>query len=238
MRRVLWPAGAVVVCAILLVLSRGAAADDRTAPNSGSWLGADPGYGMRSWGDFYPGLDLTPDQRRQLADIRADTRRRVCAARDDLRVEPAERMRRIGEARRIGSERELAVLTPEQREHLRRNPPAPSPLFRWQDRPPRAERAQTPRPPAPRNSAGLIPGVNDLSDEQTNRIAEIRGQTQRQVRALEADRTLKPQQRAACIEQIRREGHHRILAVLTDGQRAAFERHWRQRQSPATGRST
>lgn len=226
MRREEWSVSAAVIGMLLIVLSAGAASDEGAATDSRSWLGADPGYGMRSWDELYPGLDLTSEQRRQLADIRAQTHRDVCAARDNLSVGPMERMRRIGEARRIGRERELAVLTPEQQEHMRQNPPARSPLFNWQNRPDRTQEMQGARNRAPRNSAGLVPGLNDLSDEQTNRIAAIRAETRRQVQQVQRDRTLTPQQRAARIQEIQRLGHDRVMEALTEAQRAQFQNWW------------
>lgn len=200
-----------------------------------SWLGADPGYGMRSWEHLYPGLNLTPEQKRELADIRTETHRQVCAARDDLSVGPQGRVRRISEARRAGRERELAVLTEEQRQHMQKNPPPRSPLFNWQNR---GERVQNPagrRVPAPRNSAGLVPGVTDLSDEQTNRIAAIRQDTQRRVQEVQRNRALTPQQRSARIQQIQREGHDRVLSVLTPAQRRQFDEAMRSRPPAQPG---
>ncbi|GEM_PF-1228350 len=221
-----------IVIAAIVLGSTTAQASDR------SWLGADPGYGMRSWEDLYPGLDLTPEQRRQLADIRAETHRQVCAARDDLSVGPRERMNRIREARRNGQERELAVLTPEQREHLRQNPPTPSRLYTWQDRATRAQSSAGPRAAAPRNNAGLVPGVTDLTDEQTNRIAAIRAETQRQVQAVQRDRTLTQQQRSTRIQEIQRQGHQRVLNELTPAQRQQFDQAMSSRAGTPRGRET
>jgi len=72
-----------------------------------------------------PGVRLTPQQRQRIAAMRQQTRYQVRSHRSRRDLSPQERERRIAQARRMGHQRVMSQLTPEQRARFH---------SRWQQR--------------------------------------------------------------------------------------------------------
>jgi mono/diheme cytochrome c family protein len=85
--------------------------------------------------------------------------------------------------------------------------------------------------------AAGIPGLqkHPLTAAQTKEIHRIRSGAAAQVRSIRADRSLTAAARAKKIDRARREGHEKVLAVLTPEQRQEFEQWWSHRSDPPMG---
>lgn len=70
-------------------------------------------------------------------------------------------------------------------------------------------------------ATGGVPGVRLTADQQ-RRVASIRRDTQNRARQVMRDFKLTPRERVTRWNDIRREGHDRVMTVLTPEQRAQF----------------
>ena len=118
-----------IVIAAIVLGSTTAQASDR------SWLGADPGYGMRSWEDLYPGLDLTPEQRERIDLILKESQERTRKIMEPVSPQIRDELQRVRAEFR-------AVLTPEQQVRF-------DELARQQQRPREPRRPGVPEPRLP-----------------------------------------------------------------------------------------
>lgn len=80
--------------------------------------------------------------------------------------------------------------------------------------------------------SGTVPGVR-LTQQQRQRIMEIRRSTQQQVQQVQRDPRLSQSEKERRIAQIRQRGHDQVMGVLSSEQRAAFANRWRQRHAVA-----
>lgn len=82
-----------------------------------------------------------------------------------------------------------------------------------------------------------VPGIqkNPLTQSQNEHIAQIRRNTQMRVQSTRSERNLSASERQQKIEQIRREGHERVMDVLTDDQRREFHSWWASRRDSRMG---
>lgn len=192
--------------------------------------------GGRRQGDV-PGVQVTPEQTQQIAAIRQQTQDRVRNIRIDPNLTQQEKAERIAEARRQGHEEVLNALTPEQRQRF----------HEWWAACPRAGAGPVGGPgagpgrmgprgggPPPDIAQGSVPGVQ-LAQEQMQQVARIRQETRSKVRSVRTDPDLSQQEKAERIAGAQREGHERVLSVLTPEQREQFETWWRSRPRAGAG---
>ncbi|BCW97950.1 MAG: hypothetical protein KatS3mg024_0777 [Armatimonadota bacterium] len=184
-----------------------------------------------------PGVQLTPEQERQVAQIRSETMQRVQQIRWDSSLTPEQIAAEIAKVRQEGHERVMNVLTPEQRQQFQSRWPGAAPgvglgrgpcgagLGRGAGMGRGAGRGIGPGAAwlgAGYGMSGLVPGVQ-LTAEQQERIRQIRQDGARQVAAVMADPNLTAQERALRVQEIRTQTHEQVMSVFTPEQRRQFE---------------
>ncbi len=201
-----------------------------------------------------PGVQLTPEQERQVAEIRSETMRRV----QELRWSggsPEEIAAEIARVRQEGHERVMNVLSPEQRRQFETRWPnwQPAGGAGWRGAGPGFGRgpcgsglgwgAGTGRGAgrgigagaagyrAGFGMAGLVPGVQ-LTAEQQERVRLIRQEGAREAATVMADQNLPAEEKARLLSEIRTRTHERVMSVLTPDQRRQFEQRARSWQTP------
>ncbi|MGQ9807168.1 MAG: hypothetical protein ACUVSM_11520 [Armatimonadota bacterium] len=209
-----------------------------------------------------PGVQLTPEQERQVAQIRSETMRRVQEIRRNSSLTPEQMAAEIAKVRQEGHERVMNVLTPEQRQQFESRWPGCR-LFGgagWQGAGSGAGLGRGPcgaglgrgagmgrgagrglGPGAAGLGAGfgmsgLVPGVQ-LTAEQQERIRQIRQDGAREAAAVMADPNLTAQEKSRRVQEIRAQTHEQVMSVLTPEQRRQFEqriRAWLDSSRPIT----
>ena len=81
-----------------------------------------------------------------------------------------------------------------------------------------------------------VPGVC-LTAAQERQIAAIRQETQQRVMSIRTDPNLTPEEKECRIAEAQREGHDKVLAVLTPEQTRQFEDWWSARVRAGMGAS-
>lgn len=84
---------------------------------------------------------------------------------------------------------------------------------------------------------GDVPGLSQypLSSEQRQQIAQIRQQTQVQMREIRANPNLMQSERNQRIAELQAEQHSQVMNVLTPAQREEFSNWWQNRQAMGPG---
>ncbi len=194
-----------------------------------------------------PGVQLTPEQERQVAEIRSQTMQKVQAVRWDSSLSAEEKAAEIARIRQEGHERVLSILTPEQRQQFESRWPGGRVFDGTVPQGPGLGRGPCgaglgPGAGAGRGAgpgrgrgfvggggfgagagmSGLVPGVQ-LSAGQQERIRQIRQDGAREAAAVMADPGLNAQQKAQMVQQIRQRTHERVMQELTPQQRQQFQ---------------
>ena len=144
-------------------------------------------------------LGLTPDQKAKLEVIRKDAREQKKAVFADKSLTREAKMARLHEIRTNELARMDEVLTPAQRQQLKDMLKAKM-----------AAKGQ--------RFAEFL----GLTADQQAQIKAIHEDAWTQIKAVKADTSLTPDQRAAQIKDIRTAKHEKVMAVLTPEQRAKF----------------
>jgi Spy/CpxP family protein refolding chaperone len=223
----------IAIAAAVVIAALVSAGVDAQAQGWRGGAGRGPGGGAAT--GIVPGVQLTPEQEKQVAEIRSETMKQVQQIRWDSALTPEEKAAEIERVRQEGHERVMSVLTPEQRQQFETRWPGcrfyggrwgqgagPLPGYG-------AGRGRGARPGGYGGGyygggygmAGLVPGVQ-LTQEQQERIRQIRADGAREASAIMGDPKLPAQEKTRRVQQIRERTHERVMGVLTPEQQRQF----------------
>jgi len=182
------------------------------------------GYGMQG---RVPGLSrnpLTSEQRDRIVAIRRQTQKQVREVRWDSSLTESQKAEKIAEMRRKGHDEATSVLSLTQQRELQ---------GWWKCRAGIGTGAGMGRGPGRMGYGmqGHMPGLREhpLAAEQRDRIAAIRQETRTSVHGIRIDSTLSQGDRSAKIAEAWRQGHEKVMGVLTSEQRQEFASWWQSR---------
>jgi protein CpxP len=144
----------------------------------------------------YGNLQLTPGQKKQLRELRMETRDRAAIIRSDKTLTQEQKAAKLRELRRSSREKRQAVLTPEQREQVKQM---------------RASRR------------GQMAKELGLTPEQQGKLRETMKAGRQQRRAVLQNSSLTDNQKLAQLKQIRQATRTQMASILTPEQLAKWQ---------------
>lgn len=257
--RILAVVGAGALC-IALVSTDSMAQGRRGGAGAGPGAGRGPQAAVTA-GGMLAGVDLTPEQQRQINAIRQETQQKVQAIQRDTRLTQAQKQAQTAAAQDAGHNRVMNLLTAQQRQQVQTQTRVgaqgnglgmgPCGQGLGQGRQGKAGTGQglgmgpcgAGQGPGGQGQGqrgagygrnGEVPGVQ-LTTQQQQRIQAIRAEMQQVMQRLQQDPNLTPEQKAYEREQLQKETHERVMQELTDQQRQQFQKFWDERGVPGAG---